>query len=112
MNPRYKFTCEHPIGESITEPNQSYTIREIFQRMKAGLPIHSSRCNYQFGEDDDDSFFVSAANRPDSDITDIMEEAAELEQTLRTKQKRSKTSSAPNADAEVRPADKSAGETE
>lgn len=95
-------TKEQVTMESETIPGMAYTMKEIYQRFRAGLPIEVSRHQeYDFDENDQDSFEIPASRLPDADIVDVEAELRDVHYLL--KQKRNEVPSAPRATAEVRP---------
>lgn len=68
----YKYKGGHQMDqESMTIPNQSYSVREILQRFQAGTLANISKPIYYELEDDSDDFDnVDITQSPDFDLVD------------------------------------------
>ncbi|QCS37092.1 hypothetical protein [Tortoise microvirus 52] len=62
-----------PIRQSFTVPNQTYTIRQLFERMREGLPMPQARSQTYYESDYYDVESVEPLSTPIdlSDITDM-----------------------------------------
>lgn len=70
-------------GVSLAVPDQSYTVKELFERMARGLPLDdriSQRATYY--DDDEDIDNPDPTQRPDFDLTDYDTEMSSLRQTV------------------------------
>lgn len=95
-------------GKSKTEPDQNYTVKELFHRFVRGLPVQASRQEPMFlGEENDiDLEKVSKLSAMDkSDLADEMAAKAEaIDQTL-TDAKAKRSEAKAKAEAEKASAD-------
>lgn len=67
---------EHPVGETLTIPGESYTIQELLQKYTHGIvpPLHREGIY-----EDSDSFEDNPFRRPEADLTDIDNAQAKIE---------------------------------
>lgn len=74
---------EEVVGVSMAVPDQTYTVKELFERMARGLPLDdriSSRPTYY--DDDEDIDNPDPTQRPDFDLTDMQDEMSRIEKTV------------------------------
>lgn len=74
---------ETVVGPSMAVPDQSYTVKELFERMVRGLPLDdriSQRATYY--DDDEDIDNPDPTQRPDFDLTDYDTEMSFLRRTV------------------------------
>lgn len=79
---------EHPAGESMTIPEQSMSVREIFERYRIGAPLDIVARDIDSGDDEDFSDYDPTFNGH-NDIVDVYEASIDLQ--LRNEMRRRKS---------------------
>lgn len=85
FNPDSPDNYEHPTGVSMTVPDESFTIAELFQRAAQGLPITTREKDAVYNED-----YWHPSEDGDYDLADYHSEVLELQARRRSLQEASK----------------------
>lgn len=70
---------EHPSGESMTIPEQSLTVREIFERYRIGAPLDIAARDLDVGPDEDFADY-DPTFQGYNDLVDVYEASLDLKQ--------------------------------
>ena len=83
---------EHPTGESLTIPGQSYTVRELLEKFTTGIPLDLFRQGVYDQDEEPDIELSDPTREPDFDLADRVTIQNHINQTLH---KHSKTTTKP-----------------
>lgn len=96
---------EHPVGESQTVPDDSYTIQELIKKYASGLDPEISKLGQYNGEEDevdfDDVDYANEVRQDIAEVTEKMREAAQRQATLLQQMEEAKAKKAVEKETDV-----------